>query len=671
MHHDLGKFRLTYQNDNNNENEGWFANCGAWYPNGLYRRDCLQHWYNMYIAKDYKTAAGSTLPVEYWCAQKEHNGTGLGIYARTYKKHPTPTIIVDGFDMTIPFIGTVDGSISSDVYAECSWKALVTLGMEVQQKTWSYVNGNHDDYVIVWENIKFTGDIDQIEGQDLPNQTLQFAVADYTRWQANREAGNNTSGGGWTWTEYDSFNDYMGRNLLQSGKVRDDLIISYVYTSDNEEHLSPDGYTQSDVVNYYDNTGIPDPETGMFLDPSYKGWVLLHADKSVSDNSDDPVDKPAAISWLHQDEFYGKIFENGGWWYWTSKENRKPARYVYEGYPSTQISGVRMDAIWQGIGPYDMEIGEDFEFVYAIGAGMIDEDLCYSEGVKYQDWLFNGNGNFDNAAKNALVNSSKDSLFTNFDRAYWTYHRNYDIPDPLAAPDIEVNGGPAQIEIKWGYPGTDSRSFKDPDSGVDDFYKWRLYRKQGDYVVDARVDLGNYWTYELIGEFDKGTTSYMDNTVMIGVPYHYCVTAVDDGSQNSDGVFPGQKLESSYYVNRTSKDAVAFNPGMDTSDEVVIVPNPYSLSTGFGNMLNWPGSPDEVQFHNLPPYCTLKIYTSTGDLIKTIEHISGSGLERWEGLRTDANQYPVSGVYILVVENAKDLNKESLPNNIFKFVIVR
>ncbi|KKK74964.1 hypothetical protein LCGC14_2878510, partial [marine sediment metagenome] len=41
------------------------------------------------------------------------------------------------------------------------------------------------------------------------------------------------------------------------------------------------------------------------------------------------------------------------------------------------------------------------------------------------------------------------------------------------------------------------------------------------------------------------------------------------------------------------------------------------------------------------------------------------------GLRTDANQYPASGVYILVVDDAKDLNKELLPKNIYKFVIVR
>ena len=40
-------------------------------------------------------------------------------------------------------------------------------------------------------------------------------------------------------------------------------------------------------------------------------------------------------------------------------------------------------------------------------------------------------------------------------------------------------------------------------------------------------------------------------------------------------------------------------------------------------------------------------------------------------MRTDTNQSPVSGVYILVVDDAKDANKEPLPKKFFKFVIVR
>ena len=354
------------------------------------------------------------------------------------------------------------------------------------------------------------------------------------------------------------------------------------------------------------------------------------------------------------------------WWFVTNNENRPGPKWELEGFAHNEISHGNMFMI-QGCGPYSLSIGDDFTAVYAIGVGMIHEDLCASEGEKYWNWYWNKAGDkIDNAGKNALIFTGKDSLFLNLNRAYWAYSQNYDIPDPLPAPDITVTSGADQIQVSWGYPGTDGRDFKDPDTGIDDFFEWRLYRKIGAFEIDDPTDLGAYYKYELIGNFDKGTTSYIDNSVQRGVKYHYCVTAVDDGTQNTD-----EKLESSYWQNRTKLGAFSFKGGLDTSEEVVIVPNPYSVSTGIENRLNWPGAPNEVRFMNLPAYCTLKIYTSTGDLIKTIEHQSGSGDEAWTNLRTDYNQYPASGVYILVVDDPKDVNKEPLPKHIYKFVIVR
>ena len=51
--------------------------------------------------------------------------------------------------------------------------------------------------------------------------------------------------------------------------------------------------------------------------------------------------------------------------------------------------------------------------------------------------------------------------------------------------------------------------------------------------------------------FDKDETNYIDTDVTRGVSYYYAVTAMDDGTQNTDGLVPGQRLESSRYVNRT------------------------------------------------------------------------------------------------------------------------
>jgi hypothetical protein len=75
---------------------------------------------------------------------------------------------------------------------------------------------------------------------------------------------------------------------------------------------------------------------------------------------------------------------------------------------------------------------------------------------------------------------------------------------------------------------------------------------------------------------------------------------------------------------------------------------------------------------DIPAYCTIKIYTEGGDLVKTIEHGSGSGDEIWGGnildLQTvsDSGQLLVSGIYL-----AHITDNESRDTAITKFVIIR
>ena len=162
-------------------------------------------------------------------------------------------------------------------------------------------------------------------------------------------------------------------------------------------------------------------------------------------------------------------------------------------------------------------------------------------------------------------------------------------------------------------------------------------------------------------------TSYIDNDVVRGEAYHYAVTAVDDGSQNTNGIRPGQPLESSKYANRTEVAAFAFAPGAETAQKVRIVPNPYVRKAGD---FNFTGDDNKILFVNLPPYCTLNIFTVTGDLVKTIDHSSGSADESWDQV-TNANQFVASGVYILQVDEAFDLEKKPMKGSIEKFVIIR
>ena len=76
-------------------------------------------------------------------------------------------------------------------------------------------------------------------------------------------------------------------------------------------------------------------------------------------------------------------------------------------------------------------------------------------------------------------------------------------------------------------------------------------------------------------------------------------------------------------------------------------------------------------FYNIPPFCTIKIYTERGDLIQTIEHTDGSGDEAWTSI-TSSRQVVVSGLYIAYFEVTEDAGAFKKGDNIIKkFIIIR
>jgi len=83
-------------------------------------------------------------------------------------------------------------------------------------------------------------------------------------------------------------------------------------------------------------------------------------------------------------------------------------------------------------------------------------------------------------------------------------------------------------------------------------------------------------------------------------------------------------------------------------------------------------------FLNIPAFCTIKIYTERGDLIKTIEHTNGSGDATWESV-TSSRQVVVSGIYIAYFEVTEDYHDpvtgellyKKGEQTIQKFVIIR
>ena len=71
-----------------------------------------------------------------------------------------------------------------------------------------------------------------------------------------------------------------------------------------------------------------------------------------------------------------------------------------------------------------------------------------------------------------------------------------------------------------------------------------------------------------------------------------------------------------------------------------------------------------LKFINLPPKCTIRIFTLVGDIVKSIEHDDPvKGEENWD-LLTESGRTVASGVFIFTVES-------ELGTQTGKFVIIR
>lgn len=86
-------------------------------------------------------------------------------------------------------------------------------------------------------------------------------------------------------------------------------------------------------------------------------------------------------------------------------------------------------------------------------------------------------------------------------------------------------------------------------------------------------------------------------------------------------------------------------------DKIYVVPNPYvaySISENPGRTSEKRGD-RELQFRNLPPKCTIRIFTITGELVQTIYKDDMSSIASWD-LLSNESQRIAYGVYIYHVD---------------------
>jgi hypothetical protein len=284
----------------------------------------------------------------------------------------------------------------------------------------------------------------------------------------------------------------------------------------------------------------------------------------------------------------------------------------------------------------------------------LSREKSISVGRRYKDWgLYNKAypDGITSQQKTDSVFTGRDSLFRSFRRAIANYSANYQIPQaPYPPRELNVSSSSNRVDLSW--------SLFSGGSAVRGF---RIYRAVG------RSD-GNYTK---IADLPGSVSSYSDTTGLVrGIAYYYYMQCVGDPADNNGagGTPAGVALTSNRAYSQAYDYAVLQRPP-GTLDEIVIVPNPYSIGAYYNQndpySLLFPGQKDKIAFFNVPGRCRIRIFTELGELINTIDHNNGRGDEYWNSI-TSSNQVVVSGVYLVVFEDL-DSGKTSIK----KLVVIR
>jgi len=606
-------------------------------------------------------------------------GDENGITIKKYLRYPPPKITVNGdrLDAPYPLPDTKESDLvdtdhtiipgTADAMVESRFKT--NLGLEVHQRVLGWSQQNHDDYLLYEWTFTNTGDID-LDDDIEPAQT----VTDFYFFRAI----NWLTGSGRNW------------NSAYGMTPGDSLRLHFAYPQRSQSASE-------------DDLGNP-RSSGWLRRPTYIGEAILHADtkpgqEGTRDRTDD-ITQPRTSGYhtaentfwkmnatLTSPTDHAKLYEVmseglGGVFTMTEID---PALTTYSEshhvvpMDETKIKFVRLFTWWNWravsvyvLGPYTFEPGDSLTIAYAMVAGGFDPDTGFRVGKAWNagtagdlwggpPWkLEQPHLDFDDLSptendkgKASFIFSQRDSLFANAYAAQWAYRNNYNVPPAPPSPDLTVTGLPGEITIEWS--DVSAITMGKPIDG------YRIYRSLGS------TDTG---FVKIFDTADAGQIVYTwpDVTAAPGQGYYYFVTAYDDGSNDPGVLDVSEVLESSWHQNRTTLPAARTRaPVVDDLSKIRVVPNPFNISAP---TLQWIGEPDKILFVNLPGECTIKIYSESGDLIRTLIHDDDSGDEAWgvlaeEHSASDYGQIIVSGLYIAYIETPAG------DSHYVKFVVVR
>lgn len=541
---------------------------------------------------------------------------------------PITTQPTDGFNPDNVGKWTYDASIPSDGVMEA--KCTSSMGVTIYHKWYDYAHQDYDLILLCDMTVTNTGDCNALkEGLEKEGQVLNdfwFGLPiciepdrAYTEFPAD-EFPNGTE-------------DYL---LDYDPEKR----ILWFWDGDDEAHEGDDQFQPRGGPK-----GLTDIPTGEYCGTSIWGVRILHIDAGPNDAANDPA-QPKTVQWEKYWNAPSPVAGEPMQKAWEFLTGQNEQGFFEKGWDDNPLSVCPADARWapmMGFGPYSLQPNEDLRVVFAVTVGSIREARAIELGYLVKQ------GQMDaNTAKMEVYTKGRDDLFARLDKAEELFNNAFAAPKPPDPPGETIIQGPEKNFIEW--------------STVEGAVKYELYAAVG--------GLSRHRVFEKIYE---GPDTKFDHVGLTrGFSYYYYVVAVDANG-----------LESSHFFTRCNAPAIPFREGEMTDgwqDKVRVVPNPFNVkggeyitgqahgTTGF-NFAGGNREQNQILFVNLPEFCTIHVYNSVGDLIKTLEHTSASADEMWDPSITDNNQYCASGVYFYTIEATDGPIKGQVATG--KLVIIR
>jgi hypothetical protein len=361
-----------------------------------------------------------------------------------------------------------------------------------------------------------------------------------------------------------------------------------------------------------------------------------------------------------------------------------------------QQAGNRSDLV--SVGPFErLEPGETIEFAWAWVFAKKNEDgkptaennavqrANLIENARWAQTAYNGEDVNFNGILDDGEDTDGDDKITRFI-----------LPTPPDIPETKVVARDKAIDIYWTKNAEQS---VDPITQERDFEGYNLYLTKLGFDVTQSADLAS--DLKLIGSYDlpenglfydtgleaiileepitfKGDSNaysykYTIEGLVNGWQYAFALSAFDQGDESNNleslessllsntwRVFPGTDVNERFDQYATALTPIQALLDQDLRDSIdrykpFAYPNPYYAGA------SWEGASTfeedrKITFANLPERCVIRVFTLSGDLVKTLEHdaaYDGSDI-RWYSTYSDPENTVFSGG-----EHSWDLLSES------------